>query len=36
MSMNEQVQLFKNAKIIVMPHGSSGVHTVYAQKNKNY
>ena len=34
--MNEQVQLFKNAKIIVMPHGSSGVRFGYAPKKKKY
>tara|TARA_B110000967_G_C18890789_1_gene567227 strand:- start:108 stop:1364 length:1257 start_codon:yes stop_codon:yes gene_type:complete len=31
-SIDEQIELFKNAEIVVMPHGSNCLHMVYAPK----
>lgn len=32
LKLNDQIRLFNNAKIIVMPHGAGGIHTLFVSK----
>jgi hypothetical protein len=32
MTLSEQILLFNNAQIVIMPHGAGGVHTLYMSK----
>ena len=32
LKLHDQINLFQNAKIIIMPHGAGGIHTLFASK----